>query len=467
MTEQKSGPVDSHEGSEARDLPTLLIVEDDVAALRQLRWTFDDYHVVTATDRGQALEQLRSAAPAVVLLDLGLPPDAEGASEGLATLGEILAIDPATRVIVVTGREEREHALRAVELGAYDFYQKPIQAEELRFLVERARRLHDLDAERRQAQRDDEHRPLPGIIATSDSMLRVCGLVKRAAASDISVFLIGESGTGKEVLTKALHLSSARSDSPLVVINCAAIPEQLLESELFGHERGAFTGAVRRSRGQVEFAQGGTLFLDEVGDMPLPLQAKVLRFLQERVIQRVGGREDIEVDVRIVSATHQDLQRQVAEGSFREDLYYRINELTIEIPPLRSRPEDAVLLARHFFDRFHREAGLPLRGLSSDAIAAVARYDWPGNVRELENCMKRAVLLAEGPLVTARDLNLEAEGSDSTDPATLKDAVHEVERRELARAWAESGENVSRASKILGVSRPTVYKLLRAYGIKD
>lgn len=455
------------ETASARAKPPLLIVEDDAVAVRQLLWTFDDYEVATAGGRAAALAELDATRFPVVLLDLGLPPDPEGASEGLAALREILSASPQTKVIVVTGRDEHEVALEAVKLGAHDFYRKPVRAEELRLLVERALRLHQLEEENRRLARDRRREPLPGVVGISEAMLRVCGLVERAAASDISVLITGESGTGKEVLARALHALSPRAKGPMVALSCAAIPEPLLESELFGHERGAFTGADRRVRGRLELAHGGTLLLDEVGDMPPSIQVKLLRFLQERVIQRVGGRTDIPLDTRIVSATHRDLRARVTEGTFREDLFYRIGQLTIEIPPLRERPEDAVVLAQHFFELFRHDAARPLRGLAPDAIAAVARHPWPGNVREMENRMKRALVLAEGPRITARDLDLSQESGTHGPSGTLQEAVREAERRAVERAWAESGGNVSRASRLLGVSRPTLYKLLREHGFRE
>ncbi|MDH3520059.1 MAG: PEP-CTERM-box response regulator transcription factor [Myxococcales bacterium] len=448
--------------------PPFLIVEDDAAALRQLRWTFDDCEVATARDRTEALAEFQQRSFPIVLLDLGLPPDEDGASEGLAALREMLSIAPETKVIVVTGREEHAYALQAVELGAYDFYRKPVQVEEIRFIVERARRRYALEEENRRLAHDRVREPLPGVVCTSDAMREVCRLVARAADTEISVLLIGESGTGKEVLARALHAESARCEAAFVAINCAAIPEQLLESELFGHERGSFTGADRRVIGRLELANGGTLLLDEVGDMPAPLQAKLLRFLQERVIQRVGGRQDIHLDTRIVSATHRDLQALAARGAFREDLYYRLSELAIRIPPLRERPEDAVLLAQHFFEQYRSEGAKTAQRLAPDAIAAVARYAWPGNVRELENRLKRAVLLADQRMVTAADLDIsEGEDEASVAAASLKDAMRESERRAVTRAWAESAGNVSKASKLLGVSRPTLYKLLRDHGLRD
>jgi two-component system NtrC family response regulator len=444
--------------------PALLIVEDDAAALRQLGWTFEDYAVSTAVDRVGALEAFRETRPPVVLLDLGLPPAADGAAEGLSTLREILVLAPEAKVIVVTGREEREYALQAVDLGACDFYRKPVEPAELRFVVDRALRLYRLEHENRQLRLAAKGDLLPGVIGNSPGLVNACRIAQRAAASGISVLLVGESGTGKELLARGIHSLSSRASRPFVAINCSAIPEQLLESELFGHERGAFTGAVDRSVGRFELAQGGTLFLDEVGDMPLALQAKLLRFLQERIIQRVGGRKDIDIDTRIVSATNQNLQELVGQGAFREDLYYRLDELSIEIPPLRERPEDAVALARHFLDRFRDEAERPLQGLAADAIPAIAQYRWPGNVRELENRLKRAVVLATGRRVTVDDLDLPTSEATDGPVATLAETLREAERRAVWAAWSRADGNVSRASRLLDVSRPTVYKLLRSHG---
>jgi two-component system NtrC family response regulator len=369
-------------------------------------------------------------------------------------------------VIVVTGREERDVALEAVRLGATDFCRKPVDLDELRIIAARASRLFALEEENRRLAHGATPDPLPGIVTVSDAMLEVVATVKRAAASRINLLLVGESGTGKEVLARALHQLSPRAQSPFVAINCAAIPDQLLESEFFGHERGAFTGAVRRTSGRAELANGGTLMLDEIGDMPLALQVKILRFLEDRVIQRVGGRQDIPIDVRIVSATHRPLLTLIGEGRFREDLYYRLAELTVEIPPLRERPEDAVLLAQHFFERHRGEASYPLRGLAPDALSAIAQHPWPGNVRMLENHIKRAMLLSEGPRVSAADLELAPARDDEPESHDLKTALRETERHLVIRAWSESGDNVSKTGKLLGVSRPTAYKLLRQYDIK-
>jgi two-component system NtrC family response regulator len=444
--------------------PPLLIVEDDEAALRQLRWTFDDYQVTTAADRETALEATRRTPFPVVLLDLGLPPDPEGASEGIKALGDLLRLTPMTRVIVVTGREEREHALRAVELGAHDFYQKPVEVDEIRLLVDRAFRLHRLEEENLVAARDAKREPLPGVVCISDAMLRACRLVQRSASSDISVLLVGESGTGKEVLARALHALGSRASGPFVAINCAAIPEHLLESELFGHERGAFTGAERRVQGRLELSSGGTLFLDEIGDMPAAVQAKLLRFLQDRTVQRVGGREDIPLDIRVVSATNREVRGE--ESTLREDLYYRISELLIEIPPLRERPDDVIVLAQHFLESFREQAERPIQGLAPDAIAALTAHPWPGNVRELENRMKRAVVMTEGSRLSARDLELGAPEEPAPLPPRLDEAVREAERQAVTRAWAQADGNVSQAAKILGVSRPTVYRLLHDHGLR-
>jgi len=451
----------------AEPRPPLLIVEDDEAALRQLRWTFDGYEVEAAGDRAGALDALRATRFPVVLLDLGLPPDALGASEGLAALGEILALAPETKVIVVTGREERACALHAVALGAFDYCEKPLAVDELRIVVARAFRLARLEQENQRLAREARREPLPGVVCISESMRRVCRLVERAAASDISVLLLGESGTGKELLARALHVLSPRAARPLVTINCAAIPETLLESELFGHERGAFTGAEKRVKGRLELADGGTLFLDEIGDMPAAVQAKLLRFLQERVIQRVGGREEIPLDLRIASATNRGADDSAGTAGLRADLYYRISELQIEIPALRERPDDAVVLAQHLLEKLRAEAPRLLHGLAPDAVAALASHRWPGNVRELENRMKRAVMMAEGARLTARDLGLEAPEPAEPPSPRLEAALHEASRRALSRAWASAGGNVSQASRLLGVSRPTLYKLLRDHGIRE
>jgi two-component system NtrC family response regulator len=450
--------------SEAK--PRLLIVENDEAALRQLRWTFDSWEVHGVRERSAALAACREEAFPVVLLDLGLPPDPDGASEGLRALGELLAVCPDTKIIVVTGREERVNALRAVELGAFDYYKKPVDPDEIRLLVRRAFDLHQLQAENRRLARSGRE-SLPGVVCVSGAMHEVCRTVERAATSRISILLVGESGTGKEVIARAIHALSPRSNGPLVAVNCAAIPEGLLESELFGHERGAFTGADRRVLGRFETAHGGTLFLDEVGEVPAAAQVKLLRFLQDHVIQRIGGREDIPIDVRLVSATNRPVRSLAGgDGALREDLFYRLSELLVEVPPLRERPEDAVALAQHFLEKYGPERQRPIEGLASDAIAAIASHSWPGNVRELENRMKRAIVLAESPRIGARDLGIEGDEPLDTRDGTLRTAVSGAERDSLLRAWVQSGHNVSRAARLLGVSRPKLYKLLREHGLR-
>ena len=445
--------------------PKLLIVEDDRGLQRQLRWSFENYDAVVAEDRKSALAKFESEAPAVVTLDFGLPPDPDGASEGLATLEEILALDSDAKVIVVTGNEDREHALRAIQLGAYDFYQKPIDVDVLRLIVDRAFRLRELERENRALMTGRGHSPLDGLITADPEMLKVCAMIEKVAPANVSVMLLGESGTGKELLARALHELGPRSGKTFAAINCAAIPENLIESELFGHEKGAFTGAHKQVKGKIEIADGGTLFLDEVGDLPLALQVKLLRFLQERVIERVGGRQPISVDVRVVCATHQDLDQLIAQDLFREDLYYRLCELVIRIPPLRDREGDAVLLAHTFMGAFNAELGRSVKGFRSDALAALAEHNWPGNVRELENRMKRAVIMAESTRISAADLDLDA-GADDDRVLSLKEAREAAERREIPRALSQSDGNVSKAAKLLGVSRPTLYDLMRHHGIK-
>jgi two-component system NtrC family response regulator len=446
------------------DERTLLIVEDDPGLQRQLRWSFDGCSVVTAPDRAAALAAVERHSPAVVTLDLGLPPDPDGPSEGMAALEGILTAAPTTKVVVVTGQDDRENAVRAVGLGAYDFCAKPVDATILSLIVDRAFRLAELEAENRRLRERGGTAQLDGVITSARSMMQVCRMVERAAQAEVTVLLLGESGTGKEVLARALHRLSNRADKPFVAINCAAIPENLLESELFGFEKGAFTGAVKQTLGRLELANGGTVFLDEIGDLPTPLQVKLLRFLQERVIERIGGRKSIPVDVRVICATHQDLKARMQTGAFREDLFYRISELVIDIPPLRDREDDAVLLAHFFLKRFAADQKRPLRGFSSDALAAIGRYPWPGNVRELENRVKRAVILADERHVTAADLDLDVP-EDGQGPLTLKEAREQADIRTIQQALTLARGNLSQAAKTLGVSRPTIYDLLKQYEI--
>ena len=451
--------------SRQKTLPKLLIVEDDLGLQRQLRWAYEDYEVLGAGSRAEAIDLLRAEEPDVVTLDLGLPPDPDGTSEGFATLGEILALKPDTKVIVATGHGARESALRAIEGGAYDFYQKPVDIDELGLIVSRAFHVHALEKEnaRLAETASDDNRVLGRMITGAPEMLKVARTIERVANADVSVMLLGASGTGKELLARGVHDSSSRRNGAFIAINCAAIPETLLESELFGHEKGAFTGAVKTTEGKIEQANGGTLFLDEVGDIPLPLQVKLLRFLQERVIERVGGRRPIPVDTRVVCATHQNLEAMIANGSFREDLYYRLAEIVIRIPALAERPGDAVLLARHFLTRFANDMNPQVKGLAPDALAVIDAWAWPGNVRELENRMKRAVIMSEGKLVTAGDLDLDGMGEDEPDVINLKTVREMADRKAIRRAIARTQGNISGAAKMLGISRPTLYDLLKQY----
>jgi two-component system NtrC family response regulator len=444
--------------------PVLLVVEDDPGLQRQLRWAYDRYTVVPAADRETALAMLVEHEPAVVTLDLGLPPDPDGVSEGFATLEAILAARPHTKVIVASGHGDRASARRAIGLGAFDFYQKPIDIDELGFIVGRAFHVANLEAENRRLQFRDSGAPLGDVITGAPEMLKVCSMVERVADSNVSVLLLGASGTGKEVLARGLHNASPRRNGPFVAINCAAIPENLLEAELFGYERGAFTGAVKTTEGKIELAEGGTLFLDEVGDIPLPLQVKLLRFIQERVIERVGGRKSIDVDVRIVCATHQNVKRMIADGQFREDLYYRIAEVTITIPLLKDRPGDPVLLANHFLRRHGADRPSAPTRFAPGAIAAISLHPWPGNIRELENRVKRAVIMADGPAVTAEDLDL-AEAAEAR-PITLRESRALSDARAINTALTAASGSISAAAKALGISRPTLYDMMRDLGIQ-
>jgi two-component system NtrC family response regulator len=451
----------------ANDQPKLLVVEDDEGLQRQLKWSYEDYSVLTAGDRQSALDLLRAEEPAVVTLDLGLPPDPDGTSEGFATLQEILRLKPDTKVIVASGHGARESALRAIALGAYDFYQKPIDIEELGLVVRRAFHLHAIEHENaRLAETVSRGQTvLGGLITTAPEMLKVARTIERVAGANVSVMLLGASGTGKEVLARGLHQSSPRAKHGFVAINCAAIPENLLEAELFGYEKGAFTGAVKTTEGKIELAQGGTLFLDEVGDIPLPLQVKLLRFLQERVIERIGGRKAIPVNTRIVCATHQNLETMIAEGRFREDLYYRLAEIVVRIPPLAERHGDVTLLANHFLHRFAAEMNPQVKGFAPDALAALNSWGWPGNVRELENRLKRAVIMAEARMVTAVDLDL-AGDEEAELMLNLKSARELSDRKAIRLALARTEGNISSTAKLLGVSRPTLYDLLKQYNIQ-
>ena len=448
----------------ATPLPVLLIVEDDAGLQRQLRWAYEGYEIVVASDRAQALDAIRAHEPAVVTLDLGLPPDPDGVTEGFATLRDILAMKPDTKVIVASGHGARESALQAIADGAWDFYAKPIDIDALGLIVSRAFHVHALEAENRRLAGRIGPGGFGGLLAASPEMAVVTRTLERVAPANVSVMLLGASGTGKELLARGLHDASPRSRGNFVAINCAAIPETLLESELFGHEKGAFTGAVKTTEGKIEQAAGGTLFLDEIGDVPLALQVKLLRFLQERVIERVGGRKAIPVDTRIVCATHQNVDAMVAAGRFREDLYYRLAEIVVRIPPLAERTGDAVLLARHFVTRYAKAMNPVVTGLAPDARAAIDAWGWPGNVRELENRIKRAVIMADGKLVTATDLDLDGKGDEAA-ALNLRSAREQADRKAIRQALARADGNISSASRLLGISRPTLYDLLKSYDL--
>ncbi len=448
----------------SEEKPRLLIVEDDVGLQKQLKWCFDEHEVLFSATRSEALAQLRRFEPPVVLQDLGLPPDPEGVSEGMATLKEILNVAPGTKVIVVTGNHDRDSALRAVSLGAYDFYQKPVDTDVLRLIVSRAFHIHALEEQNRALREAPLYAPFEGLIATDEAMRRVCRMIERVAPTDASVLILGESGTGKELLARAVHTQSGRKDARFVAINCAAIPEQLLESELFGYEKGAFTGAVKQTLGRVELADGGTLFLDEIGDMPLALQAKLLRFLQGRVIERVGGRQEIAVNVRVVCATNRDLQTMITAERFRQDLYFRIGEVTVDVPPLRERPGAATVIAHALLRKFGAP-GRRKRGFTDDAAAALEAYQWPGNVRELENKVKSAVIMADGMLITAADLGL-TPGEGAEQMFNLREVRSRAERQAITQVLAIVDGNISRAAELLGMTRPTLYDLMERHALR-
>jgi two-component system NtrC family response regulator len=448
------------------DKQVLLVVEDDLGLQKQFKWSFPAYQVVIAGDRESAIDALRRYMPSVVTLDLGLPPDPANASEGLATLKEILELAPKTKVIVVTGNDDRENAIKAVAMGAYDFYQKPADIDVLNLIVSRAFQLNALEQENIKLQQQTSE-PLLGIIAVSEKMQKLSRMIEKIAPSSITTLLLGESGTGKEVLARAIHGLSPRSGKPFVAVNCAAIPETLLESELFGYEKGAFTGAAKQTIGKIEYAQGGTFFLDEIGDLPFSLQAKLLRFIQERVIERLGGRGEIPVDVRIICATHKNVQDLIDAGSFREDLYYRISEMVVNIPALREREGDAIVIAKAFLNRYSEQERRDIKGFTTEAQHGIEAYSWPGNIRQLENKIKRAVVMADDVYIGLEDLALQAAtDEDSSLPLNLKLVREHAETIAIKRALAHSDNNISNAAKLLGVTRPTLYTLFNKYGIE-
>jgi len=442
----------------------LLIVEDDPGLQKQLKWSLEQYEIVLAGNRNEAITALRRYTPSVVTLDLGLPPDPTNASEGLATLKEMLDLAPHTKIIVVTGNDDRTNAIEAVALGAYDFYQKPVDADVLNLIIARAFQLHALERDYRALQQQQTFST--GLIATSPQMLGVIRMIERVAPTQATVLLLGESGTGKEVLAKAIHNQSPRSKQPFVAVNCAAIPETLLESELFGYEKGAFTGAVAQTKGKIEYAQGGTFFLDEIGDLPFALQAKLLRFIQERVIERLGGRKEIAVDVRIICATHRNLQEQIAQNLFRSDLYYRLSEITVEIPALREREGDIMAIGNALLQRYCQDNHYKEKRFSQEASRAMENYVWPGNIREMENKLKRAVILSDSHWITPEDLEINSQTENSM-PLNLKAVREAAETSAIKRALHYTDNNISEAARLLGVTRPTLYGLFDKYGIQS
>ena len=436
----------------------LLIVDDDIGIQKQLKWSLADYEVVLADTRESAVAAVRRHEPKVVTLDLGLPPDATNASEGLAALKEILAIAPHTKVIVITGNDDRTNALKAIEMGAYDFYQKPVDSDVINVIVSRAFSLATIENDNRGMKAvvgcDT------GIIGNSEGIDRLRVMVQRIAPTEITAMLLGESGTGKEVTAKAVHKVSNRSDKPFIAINCASIPENLLESELFGFEKGAFTGAHKTTLGKIECAQGGTLFLDEIGDMPYNLQAKLLRFLQEKVIERLGGRKEVPVDVRVVCATNQNLEEMVANKTFREDLFYRITEITLNIPPLRDREEDVLILANFFLQQYSAEYKSNAKSFADDALYGLKHHRWPGNIRELQNKVKSSVIMSTGNQVTAFDLGFfDKENAEYELSLNLRTVREQAETIAIQKAYALTDGNMSKTASLLGITRPTLYSL--------
>jgi two-component system NtrC family response regulator len=444
----------------------LLIVEDDPSLQKQIRWAFDRYETLTAGDRETALTQVNRYMPPVVTMDLGLPPDADSVSEGFKLIEQILSIAPETKIIVLTGQNDRANALRAIGLGAYDFFAKPFEVEMLGLTIERAYRLYDLQQENKRLQLMQQPDAMAGLITRDPELLRVCRTVEKVASSNATVLVLGESGTGKELIARGVHTASSRSGERFIAINCAAIPDNLLESELFGYEKGAFTGATKTTPGKIESANRGTLMLDEIGDLPHSLQAKLLRFLQERVIERLGGRQEIPIDVRIVCATHQDLKTLIKEGRFRDDLYYRLAEIVVTIPPLRARQGDATLLAHAFVRRFATEHKRSTMTFREDALRAIESYPWPGNVRELENCIKRAVIMADGNQISVEDIGLHQPDNEQSMRLDLRQVREEAEKRVIISALGRVDGNVLKAAEMLGVSRPTLYDFMHRFGLR-
>ena len=443
----------------------LLIVEDDEDVRKQMKWALNkDYQVLLAEDRSSAMSLVKQESPSVITLDLGLPPYPADTQEGFATLSEIQEHAKA-KVIVITGRVEKEHALRAIGLGAYDYFYKPIQIDELKVVLQRAFHIHRLEEEQLNLQKKLQNEDsFEGMLGASPQIQEVFAVIRKVATTDVSILITGESGTGKELVARAMHRLSSRKDEPFVVINCGAIPENLLESELFGHEKGAFTGAHMQKKGRVEAAQGGTLFLDEIGELPMALQVKLLRFLQEQKFERVGGRKQISIDVRVLAATNRDLKQRMEEGRFREDLYHRISVVTITLPPLREREGDILLLANAFLQKFSHELNKKVSGFSQPAVNALLSHSWTGNIRELENSIKRAVIMAEGRKISPADLEISGNHNGNGN-LTLKEAREQIERALIIETLALCKDNITKTSEKLGISRPTLYELMDKLGI--
>ncbi len=443
----------------------LLIIDDDEDLRTQMKWALmSDYDIYLAEDRPSAIALINKEQPAVITLDLGLPPNPAGVEEGFAVLDHILDEYGNTKVIIITGRGEKEHALRAVGKGAYDFFYKPIELDELKVVLKRAFHVSQLEQEQRELRQRLSGDTFEGMIGTSTKMQDIFSAIRKVATTDAPVLIRGESGTGKELVARAIHRLSIRASRPFIPINCSAIPENLIESELFGHEKGTFTGAHVQRKGRFEMAEGGTLFLDEIGDLPLTLQVKLLRFLQEKTIERVGGREQIEVDTRIVAATNRDLEEAMRKATFRDDLFYRISVINISLPPLRERSADIVLLAKAFLDRYANESRKKIKGFSSQVIEALERYTWPGNVRELENRIKRSVIMSEGKKITLEDLEMQSVAGVKEN-ILLKDARENLEKELILKAIARNENNLTKAASDLGISRPTLYDLMQKLGI--
>ncbi|AOE48875.1 PEP-CTERM-box response regulator transcription factor [Kangiella sediminilitoris] len=443
--------------------PELLVIEDDKGLQKQLKWSLDEYHVVLAEDKDTSLVELRRFQPKVITLDLGLPPDPANASVGLELLDEILKLSPSSKIIVVTGNDQREVAMKSVEMGAYDYYQKPIQPEELKLIIKRAFELASLEEESRVYRRNENMR-FHGVVATSPLMLSVCQKIEKVAPTDLNVLLEGDSGTGKEVLARAIHSISPRQEKPFVHLNCAAIPENLLETELFGYDATGFSENKSTSKGKIEEANTGVLFLDEVGKMPMSVQAKLMRVLNDGVVARVGSREEKKVDIRVICSTHEDLNQKVQEGKFREDLFYKLDEINIKVPVLAERDGDVVLIARTLLNKFNQQFGRNIRGFTKEAVQAMEAYSWPGNVRELENKIKSAVVMSESSQIGAEELQID-ESQLREMPLNLRQVREAAETRAIQRAIVLSDGNISQAAKLLGLTRPTLYSLMDKYSI--